>query len=159
MNETLSAAADRVRRALTEKGFDFAVRELPTSTRTAKEAADAVGCGVAEIAKSLIFRGVISGDALLVIAGGNNRVSETRLEELAGEPIGKADAAFVREKTGFAIGGVPPTGHLQPLRTWIDADLLNHARIWAAAGTPNALFELDPRKLSDMTGGTVTRIH
>lgn len=155
---SLSPSARRVQDALAARGFSFKVAELPGSTRTAKEAADAVGCDVAQIAKSLIFKGKTSGDPLLVIAGGANRVDEKRLRDLAGEPIGKADAEFVRTRTGFAIGGVPPLGHAEPIRAWIDEDLLRHAVIWAAAGTPNSLFELDPAELPKMTDGEVARV-
>ncbi len=156
--QPLPPAAQLVQNALADRGFSFRVVELPGSTRTAKEAAVAVGCDVAQIAKSLIFRGKTSGDPLLVIASGANRVDEKRLRDLAGEPIGKADADFVRNRTGFAIGGVPPLGHAEPIRTWIDEDLLHHNVIWAAAGTHNSLFELDPGDLPEMTDGEVARV-
>lgn len=123
---------------------------MPQTTRTAADAAKAIGCEVAQIAKSLVFR---SGDeAVLVIASGTNRVDAARLG------LTKADADFVREKTGFAIGGVPPVGHISPIRTLIDEDLLRFDRIWAAAGTPNAVFELSPSDLPRITGGAVVNI-
>lgn len=154
----LSASAARVQRALAERGFAFEVRELPDSTRSAAEAAAAIGCDVAQIAKSLVFRGEHSGEALLVIAGGVNRVDTDKLAVLAGEPVGRADAAFVRAETGFAIGGVPPAGHAKPLRTWIDPALAGCERVWAAAGTPHAVFELPGGALATLTGGTVADI-
>jgi prolyl-tRNA editing enzyme YbaK/EbsC (Cys-tRNA(Pro) deacylase) len=132
--------------------------ELPASTRTAKEAAQAIGCTVAQIVKSLIFRGSGTGKAILVLASGVNRVDEKRLGELAGEPVGKADADFVRRQTGFAIGGVPPIGHPAPIETYIDADLLQYGEIWAAAGTPRAVFRLKPQDLTKVSRGSVTSI-
>jgi prolyl-tRNA editing enzyme YbaK/EbsC (Cys-tRNA(Pro) deacylase) len=124
MASPLSQRAQRVQDALIALGLPCRVIELPTSTRTAQEAAGAVGCSVGQIVKSLVFRGVQTGRPILVLASGANRVNEARLSELAGEPIAKADAAFVRAHTGFAIGGVAPLGHPAPLTTYIDADLL-----------------------------------
>jgi prolyl-tRNA editing enzyme YbaK/EbsC (Cys-tRNA(Pro) deacylase) len=154
----LKPAAQRVQAALAQLGVDCRVMSLPASTRTAAEAAAAVGCTVGQIAKSLIFRTLESDTAILVIASGANRVDEERLGHLVGEPIGRADAAFVRAQTGYAIGGVPPVGHPQPLRTFIDADLLQYKTIWAAAGTPNSVFELTPDDLVRMTGGAVVGV-
>ena len=154
----LSRSAARVQAVLDELGLAFQVIELPASTRTAVEAAAAVGGTVAQIAKSLVFQGQQSGELLLVIASGPNRVDAGRLAELAGEPVSLADPDVVREGTGYAIGGVPPMGHARPLRTWIDEDLLEQKTIWAAAGTPHAVFSLDPRGLPRITGGTVTRV-
>ncbi len=154
----LSRAAARVQEALDVAGLEARVVELPDSTRTAAEAARAVGCEVGQIAKSLVFRGATSGGAVLVIASGTNRVDEGKVAAALGENIGKADAAFVREQTGYAIGGIPPVGHLSPLRTLIDEDLLRFDRIWAAAGTPNAVFELDPRDLPRITNGQVADV-
>jgi prolyl-tRNA editing enzyme YbaK/EbsC (Cys-tRNA(Pro) deacylase) len=139
-------------------GLPCRVVELPASTRTAQEAADAVGCAVGQIVKSLVFRGARTDKPILVVASGANRVNEARLGELAGEPIAKADVAFVRAHTGFAIGGVAPLGHPAPIETYIDADLLEYAEIWAAAGTPNAVFALSPADLRTMTGGQVVRL-
>ncbi len=133
------------------------VRSFPDGTRTAVEAANAVGCDVAQIIKSLVFRRA-SGAAVLVVASGGNRVDEKKVEMLLGEPIGKADAAFVREQTGFAIGGVPPVGHREALDIFIDEDLLALGEIWAAAGTPNAVFRLPAADLAALTGGRVTSI-
>lgn len=154
----LSPSSRRVQDALDALGVACVVVTLPASTRTAAEAAAAVGCTVAQIAKSLVFRAEPSAAAILAIASGPNRVSEARLAELVGEAVGKADAAFVRAQTGYAIGGVPPLGHARPLRTFIDADLLGHAEIWAAAGTPNSVFRLTPADLLRITGGTVAAL-
>lgn len=159
MSEPLSSSAQKVQDALTAKGFGaIEVVELPGSTRTAQEAADAIGCTVAQIAKSLIFRAKESGAPVLVIASGTNRVDTARIADLLGEPLGKADADFVRETTGFVIGGVPPVGHAQPLRTFVDQDLQQYETIWAAAGTPHAVFKLTPDDLIAMTGGDVIQV-
>ena len=154
----LSASAAKVQAALAARGFAFEIRELGQSTRTAVEAAAAVGCDVAQIAKSIVFRGTASGRAVLVIASGANRVDETEVGALLGEALGKADADFVRRETGFVIGGVPPVGHARPVVTFIDADLLMFEEAWAAAGTPFAVFRLEPGTLADLTGGTVAEI-
>jgi prolyl-tRNA editing enzyme YbaK/EbsC (Cys-tRNA(Pro) deacylase) len=151
-------SAQRVQDALAARGFANQVIELPDSTRTAAEAAAAVGCTVGQIAKSLVFVGKQSGRGMLVIASGANRVDEKALQALAGEKIGKADADAVRTLTGFVIGGVPPLGHAQPLQTYIDADLLGHAQIWAAAGHPNAVFALTADELVRMTEGQVAAL-
>ena len=156
--QQLSRSAARVQAVLDSKGVQAKVVELPTSTRTAPEAAEAVGCEVAQIAKSLIFRGKQSGQPVLVIASGANRVNEKHIGRELGEKIGRADADFVRENTGFAIGGVPPVGHAVEPVTFIDQDLLEHRTIYAAAGTPNALFELEAADLPRITGGTVTPV-
>lgn len=151
-------ATERVQSALDAAGIEARVVELSASTRTAAEAAAAIGCTVAQIAKSLVFRGAESGDAILVIASGTNRVNEKTLAQHAGEPIAKADADFVRERTGYAIGGVPPAGHTSEIRTFIDRDLLQFDRIWAAAGTPHAVFELTPAQLTNLVRGPVVEI-
>ena len=158
MAHELSASAQRVQRILHDLGFSSRVVELPDSTRTAKEAAQAIGCQVAQIVKSLVFRGKSSDKAILVVASGTNRVNERRLSELIGEPLDKADAVFVREHTGFAIGGVPPVGHMERLETFIDEDLLQYEELWAAAGTPHAVFPLTPVELQTMTSGQVVTI-
>ncbi len=138
-------------------GDGFEVLEFEAPTRTAAEAAAAVGCTVAEIAKSLVFRAE-SGRAILVVASGPNRVAPDKVAAVVGEPIGKADAAFVREATGYAIGGIPPVGHTATLRTVIDRSLARLPSIWAAAGTPNAVFRLTFDDLVRLTGGTVTDV-
>ncbi len=131
--------------------------EFEASTRTSKDAAAALGCSVAEIAKSLIFKAA-DGRPVLVIASGINRVDEARLRDFLGQAVGRADAEFVRDATGFAIGGVPPVGHaLKPIVV-IDRDLLQFAEIWAAAGTPNAVFRLTPEDLVRLTGGRIADI-
>src|SRR6266700_248035 len=152
-SEGLSSSARKVQEALQAGGFASEVMELADSTRTAKEAAQAVGCQIAQIVKSLIFRGKESGKPILVLASGSNRVNEKRLGELAREKIEKADAQFVRQHTGYAVGGVPPLGHVEQIRTFIDQDLLGYEEIWAAAGTPFAVFRLSPADLKKMTGG------
>lgn len=154
----LSPSAQRVQDALVELGTQLTVRELPSSTRTAAEAAQAVGCALGQIVKSLVFRGVTSGQALLVETSGANRVSEARLAEHLGEPVRMASAEFVRIHTGFAIGGVPPLAHANTLRTFIDRDLMGYEEIWAAAGTPQALFALTPEQLVDITQGEVVEV-
>lgn len=154
----LKSSAQRVQDALHARGFTNQVVELPDSTRTAAEAAAAAGCTVGQIAKSLVFAGRTSGRALLVIASGSNRVDEKRLAVLVGEKITRPNADFVRDQTGFVIGGVPPIGHTQALRTFIDEDLLGYDEIWAAAGHPNAIFRLTPAELVAMTDGIVAAI-
>lgn len=158
MASQLSPTAKRFRDMLEERGHAFEVVELPDSTRTARDAASAIGCTVSQIAKSLIFRGGESGQALLAIVSGSNQADTEKLAALAGESIEKADADFVRAQTGFAIGGVPPTGHKQTLRIWIDEDLLQFDEVWGAAGTPRAVFGLPARQLAEVTGGQVADI-
>lgn len=158
MAEALPASAQRVQEALKALGVDCQVVELPASTRSAAEAAQAIGCRVEQIAKSLVFQGLTTKRPVLVIASGVNRVDEKQMSELVGEPIAKADADYVRQRTGYAIGGVPPVGHLEPLVCLIDEDLLQHDAIWAAAGTPRAVFRLTPGDLQRMTGGQVVSV-
>jgi prolyl-tRNA editing enzyme YbaK/EbsC (Cys-tRNA(Pro) deacylase) len=150
---SLSPSAQKIQNLLTELGYDLTVIEHAESTRTAQEAADRAGCTLGQITKSLIFRGRDSGKPIQVLTRGSNRVSEKRITEYAGERIVRADADFVRAVTGFAIGGVPPLGHVEKMETYLDEDLLQYATIWAAAGTPNAIFELTPVQLQSMTGG------
>jgi len=157
-DQPLPSAAQRVQDALAAHGRPYVVRQLDHSTRTASEAAHAVGCQVAQIAKSLVFRGQSSGRPVLVIASGANRVSETRLAELLGEPVGMADPDFVRRHTGYAIGGVPPVGLAAPLPILIDEDLLKFDVIWSAAGTPHAVFPMPPVDLAALTGGQVAAL-
>lgn len=158
MTGTLKASAQRVQDALAAGGFDNQVIELEASTRTSAEAAAAVGCEVGQIAKSLIFKGKRSKKPILIIASGANRVDEKVMKAYVGERLSRPDADFVREQTGFAIGGVPPLGHAHSLETYIDQDLWRYDEIWAAAGHPNALFRLTPDELAAMTGGRVVRI-
>jgi len=155
----LKSSAQKVQDALDTLGFhNITVLELPASTRSAAEAAQAVGCQVGQIAKSLVFKTKTSQRPVLVIASGVNRVDIRQVGELIGEKITKADADFVRQQTGFAIGGVPPVGHSKPLDIFIDADLLTYNQIWAAAGTPHAVFQLNPDDLLAMTGGQVAEL-
>ena len=153
----LKPSVQRVQDALAGRGLDIQVRELTETARSAAEAAAALGCQVGQIAKSLVFRGRSSGQAVLVVASGANRVDLAKVEALVGEPLEKPDAEFVRDKTGFAIGGIPPLGHDRPLTTVIDEDLLRHPLVWAAAGHPNAVFPCTPAELVELTGGKVAR--
>lgn len=145
----------RVKEALVALGLATEVQELSASTRTSTEAAAAVGCQVAQIVKSLVFRGATSGRPLLALVAGSNRASEARLADHFGEPVARADADFVRARTGFAIGGVPPVGHQERLDVIIDRDLMAFATIWAAAGSPFAVFSLPPAELQRVTSGRV----
>lgn len=158
MTEPLSSSAQKVQQALTALGLQLQVVELPASTRTAVEAAQAIGCQVGQIVKSLVFKAKRSQRPILVVASGSNRVNEKAVEAMLGEPLGKADADFVRQHTGFVIGGVPPVGHAEALETFVDEDLLQYDEIWAAAGTPNAVFRLKPADLLSMTRGRVIDI-
>jgi prolyl-tRNA editing enzyme YbaK/EbsC (Cys-tRNA(Pro) deacylase) len=155
MKPAEAASALKVQAALGER---FQVLEFDASTRTAADAAAAIGCEVAQIAKSLIFRGATSGRAVMVIASGADRVDEKKAAHAIGERIARADADFVREATGFAIGGVPPAGHRTKPITLIEERLMRFAEIWAAAGTPNAVFRLTPSDLVELTGGRVAAV-
>ena len=150
MKPATAASAVKVQVAL---GPAYQVLEFEASTRTAADAAAAIGCTVAQIAKSLVFRAETSGRAVLVVASGVNRVDEAKVGAILGEKIGRADADFVRLKTGFAIGGVPTLAHAEPSPTLNDDALFAFAEIWAAAGTPNAVFRLTPDDLLRLTGG------
>jgi prolyl-tRNA editing enzyme YbaK/EbsC (Cys-tRNA(Pro) deacylase) len=158
MPDALPPSAQKVQAALDALGLSLQVVALPASTRTAAEAAAAVGCQVGQIAKSIVFRTGSSDRPVLVIASGSNRVNESKVAALLAEPLGKADADFVRRRTGFVIGGVPPLGHAEPLETFVDEDLLQYDEIWAAAGTPHAVFRLTPGNLVRMAGGRVVKI-
>ncbi len=155
MKPATAPSALKVQAALGDK---HQVLEFDATTRTAADAAAAIGCTVAQIAKSLIFRGAGSNRPVLVVASGVNRVDETVVAEAVGERIAGADADFVRAATGFAIGGVPPVGHENPPTVLIDETLMAFAEIWAAAGTPNAVFRLTPSDLVALTGGRVAAI-
>jgi len=152
------SSADRVRQALRDLGLTPEIREFGQTTRTSADAAAAIGCSVAQIAKSLVFRAVGSGRAVLVIASGVNRVDESLLASALGDRIAKADATFVRDKTGFAIGGVAPLGHTEQPVIFVDQDLLQFQDIWASAGTPNSVFRLSPGDLASMTRGRIIAI-
>lgn len=156
MSEQKSAA--RVQEELNQFGLELQVIEMETSTRTAQEAALTVGCRLGQIAKSLIFRGKLSGEPILVIASGANRVNERRIAGYIGEPITKADADYVLCKTGYVIGGIPPIGHKTKLSCLVDQELLQYEEIWGAAGTPYAVFRLTPTQLLTITGGKVVEV-
>lgn len=145
---TISKRAQQFQDTLHERGLDLTVQELPDSTRTADDTAQALGCEKAQIVKSLIFR-TRDNIPVLVLASGPNRVNEKTISRLVGDKIFKADADFVKEVTGFTIGGVPPLGHKQELKLFVDEDLLAFDEIWAAAGTPNAVFRI-PGCLTDI---------
>jgi len=153
MPSKLKGSAKRVQEYLISKGFSFEVVELPSSTRTALEAAESIGCKVSQIAKSLIFKDKKTGSPILVIVSGSNCVDVEKIERITGLTLVKADAKYVKEKVGFAIGGVPPVGHNEPLRTLLDPDLKQHETIWAAAGTPFTVFQLKPSDLEILTEG------
>lgn len=158
MSKPLKPSAQRVQDELLARGYANVVVEFADSTRTAAEAAAAVGCTVGQIAKSLLFRGHTTGQPILIITSGTNRVQEKQVAALIGEKLDKADAEFVRAATGYAIGGVPPLGHAGQLTTYIDQELLCFDEIWAAAGHPHAVFRLTPAELVAMTGGTVIAV-
>ena len=154
----LPPSAQRVQDELSRLGVAAVVRRLDRPTRSAAEAAAAVGCDLGQIAKSLVFCGRLSRCPILIITSGANRVREAALTDLVGEPIERADADFVRQATGFAIGGVPPLGHPSPITTFFDEDLLHHPKIWAAAGMPDALFEIDSGELMRLCGALAVRV-
>jgi prolyl-tRNA editing enzyme YbaK/EbsC (Cys-tRNA(Pro) deacylase) len=154
MKPATAPSALKVQEAL---GPEFQVLEFDASTRTSQDAAAAIGCSVAEIAKSLIFKSA-EGRPVLVIASGINRVDEKKVQALLGQKIGRADADFVRDRTGYAIGGVPPVGHASPPIVLVDSDLQAFSAVWAAAGTPNAVFKTTPADLIRLTQGRLADI-
>jgi len=154
----LSSSAQKIQNLLNTLGYDYAVIEHAESTRTAQEAADRAGCELGQIVKSLIFRGKTSGKPILVLTSGANRVDEKRISGYLGESISRADADFVRTVSGFAIGGVPPIGHIEKMEVYIDEDFLSYQTIWAAAGTPNAIFQLKTADLQKMTNGKLAQV-
>ncbi|HEY8416943.1 MAG TPA: YbaK/EbsC family protein [Limnochordales bacterium] len=151
-----SLAIERVRAALQEKGVNTQIVEFEQSTRTAQEAAEAIGTSVGQIVKSLVF--VAGGQPFLALVSGANQADTDKLGALMGAPVERADARTVREATGFAIGGVPPVGHTTPLVTFIDEDLLQYDEVYAAAGTPHAIFRITPAELVRITGGRVVAL-
>ncbi|WCN38402.1 YbaK/EbsC family protein [Aneurinibacillus uraniidurans] len=155
---SLKESAQKVQNKLIELGYTNTVVELPDSTRTAQEAAEAIGCEVAQIAKSIIFRLKGSDKPLLVVASGINRINEKQLAKQLDDKLGKADADFVRERTGFVIGGVAPVGYSESIMTLIDEDLFQYNVLWAAAGHPKAVFQLTPEELVQMTKGQVVSV-
>lgn len=159
LSEQLSKGALRFQSRLKELGIgEFDIKQLPGSTRTAEEAASAIGCEVDQIAKSIIFKMKNAGEAVLVITSGKNRVNEMMVEILIDDELEKADADFVKQVTGYAIGGVPPVAHSFPIMTFIDEDLMTYDTIWAAAGDGRAVFELTPKDLKAMTLAEVTNV-
>ncbi len=151
MSEPLAASAQRVQSALDALGLPARVRELGVPARTAQEAADALGVPVGAIAKSLVFRAA-GGGAVMVVTSGDRRVDETKIATALGEPVSRADPAFVREATGYAIGGIPPLGHARPLVLFVDASLSRFETVWAAGGTPHAVFPIGPAALLALPG-------
>lgn len=145
----------RVQAAL---GPSFTVVEFDESTHTAQEAADAIGCALAQIAKSIIFRGAQTGKAVLVIASGASKVDEKKIRALLGEKIERASPDFVKEMTGFEVGGVPPLAHAQACTVYLDEDLKNFPTLWAAGGTPNAVFEIGFEELVSRAGAVVADV-
>jgi len=154
----LPVSAQRVQDALSALGCTAQVREMPASTRTAADAAAACGCDGGAIVKSLIFRGADSGQGILVLTSGANRVHEKRLGRQLGEKLARADAEYVRTATGYAIGGVPPLGHATRMRVVMDRDLNGYPEIWAAAGTPSSVFPTTPEELARLTGAEVLTV-
>jgi prolyl-tRNA editing enzyme YbaK/EbsC (Cys-tRNA(Pro) deacylase) len=154
MNE-LPPSAQKVHDAAAAAGLQITVREMPDSTRTAEKAAAALGVTVGQIVKSLVFTGAASGKPYLLLVSGTNRVNEAGVARHLGEALTRPGADAVRTLTGFAIGGIPPFGHDTPLATYMDADLLQYDLVWAAAGTPKAVFSAAPDRLRDSTGAAV----
>lgn len=148
----MSKSLKRVRAALEAASVDVDVLEMADGTRTAADAAMAAGCHIDQIAKSIIFRDETSGEAVLFVTAGGNLVDASKASAVAGEPLGKADAALIRSQTGFAIGGVAPVGHLSPIRAWYDPRLLEFDVVYAAAGTPRHIFAIAPQVLVDLAG-------
>lgn len=158
MSEKLKPSAQRVQEALQDHGLTCEVVQMQDTTRSAEDAARAVGCEVGQIVKSLIFEGTQSHQPVLVVTSGANRANEKTIGHKLAESIKMAAPEFVREMTGFAIGGVAPVGHRHPLKIFIDEDLLQYEEIWAAAGTPHAVFKLTPDELKMITNGTVISV-
>ena len=148
----MSKSLKRVKAALEAAGLGTEVLEMPGETRTAADAAREAGCEIDQIAKSIIFRGEDSGGVVLFITAGGNQVDPAKASEVAGEALGRADAAFVRAVTGFAIGGVAPLGHLNPPRVFFDPRLSDFEVVYAAAGTPRHIFPVHPADLARVTG-------
>lgn len=158
MTTQLTKSAQSVQNALNQANLTCKVVELPSSTRTAAEAAASIGCDISQIVKSLIFKTKTTEQPVLVLASGPNRVNEKQIETEIGQAITKADADFTRDITGFAIGGIPPIGHRTTINLiFIDESLLNHTEVWAAAGTPNAIFALQSNHLLKLTKGKIIK--
>lgn len=151
----MSKSLKRVAKEAEELGLGIQIIQLEIQTKTAAQAADAMGCSDDQILKSIIFLGQNSGKCVLFMTAGGNRVDVDKASALAGEPLGRADAAVIRDQTGFAIGGVSPLGHITDVAKFIDPRLMEFDAIWAAAGTPNSMFTIDPKRLQDATGAIV----
>jgi prolyl-tRNA editing enzyme YbaK/EbsC (Cys-tRNA(Pro) deacylase) len=151
-------STDRVRAAAEAAGLALSIREMPQTTRTAEDAAAACGTSVAQIVKSLVFRKAESGEPVLILVSGANRVDQTAIKGAIGEALQRIDADSVRALTGFSIGGVAPLGSLAPLATFMDADLMKFETVWAAAGAPNAVFEVAPKALAEATGARIVAV-
>jgi prolyl-tRNA editing enzyme YbaK/EbsC (Cys-tRNA(Pro) deacylase) len=154
----LKDAARRVQERAAGLGLTIEVRRMPGSTRTAEDAAAACGCAVGQIVKSLVFKGRTSGKPYLLLVSGANRVDEKGVAGVIGEPLTRPDAQFVRDVTGYAIGGIPPIGHDRPLATYFDRDLLQYDVVWAAAGTPESVFPVAPALLAEKSGASVISV-
>jgi prolyl-tRNA editing enzyme YbaK/EbsC (Cys-tRNA(Pro) deacylase) len=154
----LKPAAQRVQEALRAKGLDSDVRHMSRTTRSAEEAAAACGCAVGQIVKSLVFRGANSGKPYLLLVSGSNRVNEEDVADHIGEALTRPDAQYVRDVTGFAIGDIPPLGHALPLTTFMDDALLAYEQVWAAAGTPDAVFPVAPRRLAEAADARIISV-
>jgi len=158
MNAPRPTSTQRVQAVAEKLGLAIEIREMPHSTRTAEEAAAACECSVEQIVKSLVFQGATSGNPYLLLVSGRNRVDQEGVAQHIGEALSRPDAAKVRSWTGYAIGGIPPFGHDTAMRTYIDRDLLGHSVVWAAAGTPFAVFPVAPHALAHAVGGRVIAI-
>ena len=156
--KALKPASQRVEAAAHALGLDIRILTMDQSTRTAEEAAAACGCGVGQIVKSLVFRGKTSGRPYLLLVSGSNRVNEKAVSGIIGEGLGRPDAQYVRDMTGYAIGGIPPVGHASPITTFMDQDLLAYDIVWAAAGTPESVFSVNPADLRDKAGAVVLAV-
>jgi prolyl-tRNA editing enzyme YbaK/EbsC (Cys-tRNA(Pro) deacylase) len=154
----LKPAAQRVQDALRDKGLESQVRHMSQATRSADEAAAACGCSVGQIVKSLVFRGAVSGKPYLLLVSGANRVNQEDVARVIGEALRRPDANDVRDITGFAIGGIPPLGHRTPLATYMDAALVDYALVWAAGGTPDAVFPIAPQRLAAAAGASIIAV-
>ncbi len=154
----LKEACRRVEQGARALGLDIRIIEKAQSTRTAEEAAAACGCALGQIVKSLVFRGKSSGRPYLLLVSGSNRVDEKGVSTVIGEALRRADAQYVRDVTGYAIGGIPPFGHAERLTTFMDRDLLGQSTVWAAAGTPESMFEVSPAALAEVTAAQVIEV-
>ena len=152
------SSAARVAAELDRLGLPTRIVTLPDSTRSAPDAARAIGCGLGQIVKSLVFRRVDDDAAVLVLMAGDRRVDEARLAAVVGAPVEQATGRFVRDATGYAIGGVPPVGHREGIATFVDAALLAHPEVWAAAGTPHSVFPIAPDDLVRAAAGRVVEV-